>query len=175
MILYTKNTRTMNPNISSMKIETDTFVCIICFAAFIGYTLGIQHAVTNVIKTQKTEQQSIKFHKTTQTNLSELAELLTSNNMMVDRNLSNNEVCYNLNTEDSKNENNDRIVEPKVECEGEGVNFDKYNDNVSDNVSNSFGNINSPEEEYEVVTDSIKKLDTKKKPQYYFGWFDSIF
>lgn len=161
----------MNPNISNMKMETDTFVCIICFAAFIGYTLGIQHALTNVIKTQNT-QQSNKVHKTTQTNLSELAELLTLNNMMVDRNLSNDEVSYNLNTEDSKN---DTIVEPKVECEGEGVNSNKYNDNVSDNVSNSFGNINSPEEEYEVVTDSIKKLDTKKQHQYYFGWFDSIF
>ena len=164
----------MNPNISSMKIETDTFVSIICVAAFIGYMLGIQHGVINVIKTQKTEQQSIKFHKTTQTNLSELAELLTSNNMMVERQLSNNEeVCYNLNIEDSKNENIDRLVEPKVECEE--VNSNKYNDNVSENVSNSFGNINSPEEEYEVVTDSIKKLDTKKQPQYYFGWFDSIF
>ena len=165
----------MNPNISNMKMETDTFVCIICFAAFIGYTLGIQHAVTNVIKTQNTQQQSNKVHKTTQTNLSELAELLTLNNMMVDRNFSNDEVCYKLNTEDSKNENNARLVEPKVECEVEGVNSNKYNDNVSDNVSNSFGNINSPEEEYEVVTDSIKKLDTKKQPQYYFGWFDSIF
>ena len=162
----------MNPNTSNMKMETDTFVCIICFAAFIGYTLGIQHAVTNVIKTQNTQQQSNKVHKTTQTNLSELAELLTLNNMMVDRNFSNDEVCYKLNTEDSKN---DSIVEPKVECEVEGVNSNKYNDNVSDNVSNSFGNINSPEEEYEVVTDSIKKLDTKKQPQYYFGWFDSIF
>jgi hypothetical protein len=161
----------MNPNISNMKMETDTFVCIICFAAFIGYTLGIQHALTNVIKTQNT-QQSNKVHKTTQTNLSELAVLLTSNNMMVERQLLNNEVSYNLNTEDSKN---DTIVEPKVECEGEGVNSNKYNDNVSDNVSNSFGNINSPEEEYEVVTDSIKKLDTKKQHQYYFGWFDSIF
>ena len=162
----------MNPNTSNMKMETDTFVCIICFAAFIGYTLGIQHAVTNVIKTQNTQQQSNKVHKTTQTNLSELAELLTLNNMMVDRNLSNDEVCYNLNTEDSKN---DSIVEPKVECEGEGVNSNKYNDNVSDNVSNSFGNTNSPEEEFEIVTDSIKKFDTKKQPQYYFGWFDSIF
>ena len=161
----------MNPNISNMKMETDTFVCIICFAAFIGYTLGIQHAVTNVIKTQNTQQQSNKVHKTTQTNLSELAELLTLNNMMVDRNLSNDEVSYNLNTEDSKN---DTIVEPKVECEVEGVNSNKYNDNVSDNVSNSFGNINSPEEEYEVITDSIKKLNIKKK-YYYFGWFDSIF
>ena len=161
----------MNPNISNMKMETDTFVCIICFAAFIGYTLGIQHALTNVIKTQNT-QQSNKVHKTTQTNLSELAVLLTSNNMMVERQLLNNDVSYNLNTEDSKNYT---IVEPKVECEGEGVNSNKYNDNVSDNVSNSFGNINSPEEEYEVVTDSIKKLDTKKQHQYYFGWFDSIF
>ena len=164
----------MNPNISNMKMETDTFVCIICFAAFIGYTLGMQHAVTNVIKTQKTEQQSNKVHKTTQTNLSELAELLTLNNMMVDRNLSNDEVCYKLNTEDSKNENNDDLVEPKVECEVEGVNSNKYNDNVSDNVSNSFGNINSPEEEYEVITDSIKKLNIKKK-YYYFGCFDAIF
>ena len=160
----------MNPNTSNMKMETDTFVCIICFAAFIGYTLGIQHAVTNVIKTQNT-QQSNKVDKTTQTNLSELAELLTLNNMMVDRNFSNDEVCYKLNTEDSKN---DSIVEPKVECEGQGVNSNKYNDNVSDNVSNSFGNINSPEEEYEVITDSIKKLNIKKK-YYYFGWFDSIF
>ena len=165
----------MNPNISSMKIETDTFVSMLCVAAFIGYMLGIQHAVTNVIKTQKTEQQSIKIHKTTQTNLSELAELLTSNNMMIERQLLNDEVCCNLNIEDSKNENNDDTVEPKVECEGEGVNSNKYNDNVSDNILNSFGNINSPEEEYEVVTDSIKKLDTKKQPQYYFGWFDSIF
>jgi preprotein translocase subunit SecF len=164
----------MNPNTSNMKMETDTFVCIICFAAFIGYTLGIQHAVTNVIKTQNTQQQSNKVHKTTQTNLSELAELLTLNNMMVDRNFSNDEVCYKLNTEDSKNENNARLVEPKVECEVEGVNSNKYNDNVSDNVSNSFGNINSPEEEYEVITDSIKKLNIKKK-YYYFGWFDSIF
>ena len=165
----------MNPNISSMKIETDTFVSIICVAAFIGYMLGIQHRVINVIKTQKTEQQSIKIHKTTQTNLSELAELLTSNNMMIERQLLNDEVCCNLNIEDSKNENNDDTVEPKVECEGEGVNSNKYNDNVSDNILNSFGNINSPEEEYEVVTDSIKKLDTKKQHQYYFGWFDSIF
>ena len=165
----------MNPNISSMKIETDTFVSIICVAAFIGYMLGIQHRVINVIKTQKTEQQSIKIHKTTQTNLSELAELLTSNNMMIERQLLNDEVCCNLNIEDSKNENNDDTVEPKVECEGEGVNSNKYNDNVSDNILNSFGNINSPEEEYEVLTDSIKKLDTKKQPQYYFGWFDSIF
>jgi preprotein translocase subunit SecF len=170
----------MNPTLSSMKIETDTFVYIICVAAFIGYTLGIQHAVTNVIKTQKTEQQSNKLHKTTQTNLSELAEILTSNNMMIERHLSNDEVCYKLNTtEDSKNENDDRLVEPKVECEGEGVNSNNYHENVpenvSDNVSNSFGNTNSPEEEFEIVTDSIKKFDTKKQPQYYFGWFDSIF
>jgi preprotein translocase subunit SecF len=159
-----------------MKIETDTFVYIICVAAFIGYTLGIQHAVSNVVKIQKTEQQSNKVHKTTQTNLSELAELLILNNMMVDRNLSNDEVCYKFNTtEDSKNENDDHLVEPKVECEDEVVNSNNYHENVPENVSNSFGNINSPEEEFEIVTESIKKFDTKKQPQYYFGWFDSIF
>ena len=168
----------MNSNISNMKIETDTFVYIICVAAFIGYTLGIQHAV---VKIHKTEQQSNKVHKITQTNLSELAELLTLNNMMIDRVQQyslNDEVTYNLNIEDSKNENDDHLVEPKVECEDEVINSNKYNenvpDNVPDNVANNSGSINSPEEEYEVITDSIKKLDLKKK-QYYFGWFDSMF
>ena len=60
-----------------MKIDSDTFVCMICLAAFIGYTLGLRNMVKNTCKTQQ-------CHKVTQTNLSELAEILTSNHLMVD-------------------------------------------------------------------------------------------
>jgi hypothetical protein len=38
--------------------------------------------------------------------------------------------------------------------------------------------LNNSEEEYEVILGNVKKNDTTKsmiKPQYYFGWFDSMF
>jgi hypothetical protein len=153
-----------------MKIESDTFVCIICIAAFIGYTLGIQHAITNVMKTP---QQSDKVHKITQTNLSDLAEVLTSNHMIIRHSYnSNHEMCDDLNTEDAK------LEDAKTENVEDKCN-EKINENVSEDVvinnSGNVNNINNSEEEYEVITGNTKKLDTKKQSHYYYGWFDSMF
>ena len=63
-------------NTTHIKIESDALVCMICAAAFIGYVLGIQKMVS-VIKPHQ-------YNKYSQTNLSELAEFLTSNHMIVD-------------------------------------------------------------------------------------------
>ena len=153
----------MNPNTSNMKIESDTLVYIICIAAFIGYTLGIQHAITNVMKTP---QQSNKVHKITQTNLSDLAEILASNHMIIRHSHDlNHEMCDDLNTQDAK------LEDAKLE--------DAKTENVSEVIINNSGNTNNTnnnsEEEYEVITRNTKKFDTKNQSHYYFGWFDSMF
>jgi len=159
-----------------MKVECDTFVYIICIAAFIGYTLGIQHAITNALKTP---QQSNKVHKITQTNLSELAEILISNHMIIGHSHnSNHEMCDDLNTEDAKLEDA-KLEDVKLEdVKTENVE-DKCNENVSEVIINNSGNANNTnnnsEEEYEVITGNTKKLDTKNQSHYYFGWFDSMF
>jgi len=178
-----------------MKVECDTFVYIICIAAFIGYTLGIQHAITNALKTP---QQSNKVHKITQTNLSELAEILISNHMIIGHSHnSNHEMCDDLNTEDAKLEDvkledakledakleDAKLEDAKTENVEDKCN-EKTNENVSEVIINNSGNANNTnnnsEEEYEVITGNTKKLDTKKldtknQSHYYFGWFDSMF
>lgn len=162
-------------NTTHIKIESDTLVCIICAAAFIGYALGIQKMV-NVIKPHQ-------YNKYSQTNLSELAEFLTSNHMIVDGGGDN--VQKHSNVVDEKCEemkmNVVEILEEEDKGEGDfkGMKSNednkKINENVSEVIVNNSGNVTNSEEEYEVVTGIIKKLYTKKKPWNYFGWFDSMF
>jgi len=180
-------------NTTHIKIESDAFVCMICIAAFIGYALGIQKMV-NVIKPHQ-------YNKYSQTNLSELAELLTSNHMIIDgvqkhsndsNDSNDSNATSDVNCEEMKtNELNHSVTESAMledkgennekcetgECEGITFNKDneKSNENASDIVINNSGNPNNSEEEYEVITGNIKKIYTKKQPRYYLGWFDSIF
>ena len=171
-------------NTTHIKIESDALICMIFAAAFIGYALGIQKMV-NVIKPHQ-------YNKYSQTNLSELAELLTSNHMIVDGGGGDNVQKHSNDSNDSNdsnakpdtsseetkmNEGNHSVVESKMVEEGEGksqgMNYNKDNEKINENVSEII--INNSEEEYEVVTGSIKKIYTKKQPRYYFGWFDSMF
>ena len=173
-------------NTTHIKIESDALVCMICAAAFIGYALGIQKVV-NVIKPHQ-------YNKYSQTNLSELAEFLTSNHMIVNgdgagenvqKHSNHSNATADVNSEEMKmNEVNNSVVDSRIVEEGEGESQgmksnkdnEKINENVSEIVMNNSGNVNNnSEEEYEVVTGNIKKLYTKNKPRYYFGWFDSIF
>jgi hypothetical protein len=171
-------------NTTHIKFESDALVCMLCFAAFIGYALGVQYAA-NATKTQECN----KVHKVTQTNLnlSELAEILTSNRMMIDGGGKHVHVQRDSNATvdnvDEKREENHSLVESRMEedkCKNECQGMKSHensnpNEILSENVvSNNFGNINNSEEEYEVVIGNIKKLDTKKQ-HYYFGWFDSVF
>ena len=170
-------------NTTHIKIESDALVCRICAAAFIGYALGIQKVV-NVIKPHQ-------YNKYSQTNLSELAEFLTSNHMIVNgdgagenvqKHSNHSNATADVNSEEMKmNVVESIIVEEEDKAEGElqGIKSnkdnEKKNENVSEIIINNSGNSNNSEEEYEVVTGRIKKLYTKKQPRYYFGWFDSMF
>ena len=173
-------------NTTHIKIESDALVCMICVAAFIGYALGIQKVV-NVIKPHQ-------YNKYSQTNLSELAEFLTSNHMIVGHGgeLLQNDLNYSnatthVNCQETKinegNNGNNSVVESykgeyESECQGMTTYIkdnEKTNENISEVIINNSGNVNNSEEEYEVVTGSVKKIYTKKSPRYYFGWFDSMF
>ena len=168
-------------NTTHIKIESDALVCMICAAAFIGYVLGIQKMVS-VIKPHQ-------YNKYSQTNLSELAEFLTSNHMIVDgsddnvqKHSNNLNATTDVNSEEMKMNVVESIIveeEDKAEGECQGIKSNKDNEKTNENVSeiiiNNSGNANNSEEEYEVVTGSIKKSYTKKQPRYYFSWFDSMF
>ena len=171
----------MNSITTNMKIDSDTFVCMICLAAFIGYTLGLRNMVNTTVKTQQ-------CHKVTQTNLSDLADILTSSHLMINNlqkstimamqvvqspTLIDNDVCESFMV--TTNTHDVHAEEDKVDSIETSASSENHTDN---NKTLSPIILNHSEEEYEVILGNVKKNDTTKsmiKPQYYFGWFDSIF
>lgn len=176
-------------SITNMKIDSDTFVCMICLAAFIGYTLGLRNMVNTTVKTQQ-------CHKVTQTNLSDLADILTSSHLMINNlqkstimtmitpqtqstPIIDNDVCESFmmttNVLDNVHNVGSTAEEDKVDSIETSASSENHNDNNNKTLSPNI--LNHSEEEYEVILGNVKKNDTTKgiKPQYYFGWFDSIF
>jgi len=173
----------MNPIATNMKIDSDTFVCMICLAAFIGYTLGVRNVVNNTVKAQQ-------CHKVTQTNLSDLADILTSSHLMIN-NLQkstimpmitpqtqstlivDNDVCESFmvttNTRDDVHAEEDKVDSIETYASSD---IHTNNKTLLSPII-----LNNSEEEYEVILGNVKKNDTTKgiKTQYYFGWFDSMF
>ena len=178
----------MNPIASNMKIDSDTFVCMICLAAFIGYTLGLRNMVNTTVKTQQ-------CHKVTQTNLSDLADILTSSHLMINNlqkstimpiitpqtqstSIIDNDVCESFmvttNTRDDVHAEEDKVDSIETSASSESSS-DIHTNNNKTLLSPII--LNNSEEEYEVILGNVKKNDTTKgiKTQYYFGWFDSMF
>jgi hypothetical protein len=166
-----------------MKIDSDTFVCMICLAAFIGYTLGVRNMVNTTVKTQQ-------CHKVTQTNLSDLADILTSSHLMINNlqkstimpmitpqtqstPIIDNDVCESFML--TTNAHDVHAEEDKVDSIETSASSENHTDNNNKMLSPII--LNHSEEEYEVILGNVKKNDTTKgiKPQYYFGWFDSMF
>ena len=177
----------MNSIATNMKIDSDTFVCMICLAAFIGYTLGLRNMVNTTVKTQQ-------CHKVTQTNLSDLADILTSSHLMINNSQKNltimpmitpqtqstpiidNDVCESFMVTTNNVHN---VVSTAEEDKVDSIETSASSENHTDNNNKTLSPIilNNSEEEYEVILGNVKKNDTTKgiKPQYYFGWFDSMF
>jgi len=173
-----------------MKIDSETFVCMICLAAFIGYTLGLRNMVKNTCKTQQ-------CHRVTQTNLSELADILTSSHLMIDNSqifatlkmttttqtpqsipVNDNDVCESLMVTNNASDAQD-VDLTETEKEGKESENNTTTKTITTPSNANATLLNNTEEEYEVILGNVKKNDTtnstKKPPLYYFGWFDSIF
>jgi len=158
----------MNTNFTNTKIDSETFVCMICLAAFIGYTLGLRNAVKDAVKIQQR-------HKATQTNLSELAEILTARHLMVENNANKNSTMTITATQlptpaTTTAENN------TVDSIETSVSSDNH---INNEMTTSSNTLNNSEEEYEVILGNDKKNYITKVTMTnkfnYFSWFDSIF
>ena len=161
----------MNSITTNMKIDSDTFVCMICLAAFVGYTLGLRNMVNTTVKPQQ-------CHKVTQTNLSDLADILTSSHLMIN-NLQKSTIMQVQSPMLILDNVHDDVVSKAEEDKVDSIETSASSENHTDNNNKTLSPIilNHSEEEYEVILGNVKKNDTTKgiKPQYYFGWFDSMF
>lgn len=111
------------------KYQGETMFCFVCVATVFGYILGVNRVIDAIIS-KHSDETRVKVVKTlnkyTQTNFSEIAELLASNNFIISHSLSPNGVV-------------DDVSSSSVQCD----NSDYTNDDTNDNAHETSANLNS--------------------------------
>lgn len=171
----------------SSKYQGETMFCFVCVATVFGYILGVNKVVETIISkhSDDTRFKVVQmFNKYTQTNFSEIAELLTLNNVILfnkkedmntnDKNNTKSSDSFDNNSEDVKE--NSTILNNENNENNENVNsVMNFLDNEKKISSPLKSSVLTSEEDYELVKQNENGNNLKNKSNTkYFEWF-SIF
>jgi hypothetical protein len=175
------------------KYQGETMFCFVCVATVFGYILGVNRVIDAIIS-KHSDETRVKVVKTlnkyTQTNFSEIAELLASNNLIISHSLfpnrvvddvssSSSEQCDN-NTNDNNNDTNDVTNETIANLNSHDDNPDKQEKKedqekqLQENTyPSSTSSVSTSEEDYELVrkTENVNHLKNKTNMKY-FEWLN---
>jgi DNA-binding Lrp family transcriptional regulator len=166
------------------KYQGETMFCFVCVATVFGYILGVNRVIDAIIS-KHSDETRVKIVKTlnkyTQTNFSEIAELLASNNLILSPTSIVNDVSSSSeqgdnNTNDSTNDVTNETI----------ANLNSHDDNpdkqekkadqekqVQENTVMSPSSVSTSEEDYELVrkNENVNHLKNKTNMKY-FEWLN---
>ena len=121
------------------KYQGETMFCFVCVATVFGYILGVNRVIDAIIS-KHSDETRVKIVKTlnkyTQTNFSEIAEFLASNNLILSRNNENDVSSSDQGDNNSDSHNSDH--------------HDHNSDDMNDDTSKVTAMLNStPEDDQE--------------------------
>jgi hypothetical protein len=161
------------------KYQGETMFCFVCVATVFGYILGVNRVIDAIIS-KHSDETRIKVIKTlnkyTQTNFSEIAELLASNNLILSPNgvvddVSSSSVQCDNNTNDStNNDTNETSADLNSDDKQEKKEDEKQ---VQENTIMSPPSVSTSEEDYELVrkNENVNHLKNKTNMKY-FEWLN---
>ena len=173
------------------KFQGETMFCFVFIATFFGYILGVNKVIECVVAKHSNNNIVIKMcNKYTQTNLNELADYLSSKNVIVEQvEKYSNKLRRSVVVHDESDKSNDE-EETGVKSDNNEINADRIkNENDNENVEHKQDQASSPqsaqidgpgsvgynsnsnsEEDYEVVkkNENVSVLKNKIK---FFDWF----
>jgi hypothetical protein len=173
------------------KYQGETMFCFVCVATVFGYILGVNRVIDAIISkhSDETRVKVIKtLNKYTQTNFSEIAELLASNNLILfPSRVVDNRVVDDVSSSSGQcdNNTNDGINDDTNYDTNDGTN-DDTNDNsdkqekkedqekeVQENIIMFPSSVSTAEEDYELVrkNENVNHLKNKKNMTY-FEWLN---
>ena len=110
------------------KYQGETMFCFVCVATVFGYILGVNRVIDAIIS-KHSDETRVKvvrmLNKYTQTNLSDLAEILASNNLILSHN--ENDVSSSEQADHSDGVNND-------------IKMNNHTNDIIDDVTNETNN-----------------------------------
>jgi hypothetical protein len=173
------------------KYQGETMFCFVCVATVFGYILGVNRVIDAIIS-KHSDETRVKVVKTlnkyTQTNFSEIAELLASNNLILfPSRVVDNRVVDDVSSSSGQcdNNTNDGINDDTNYDTNDGTN-DDTNDNsdkqekkedqekeVQENIIMFPSSVSTAEEDYELVrkNENVNHLKNKKNMTY-FEWLN---
>ena len=176
------------------KYQGETMFCFVCVATVFGYILGV-NKVIDAILSKHSDNTRVKvvrmLNKYTQTNLSDLAELLASKNIIFSHNENdvsssehadnnddiNDDNDMNNNTNDVTNETNNetstKLNDNPDKQEKKDDQCKQMQENVVMSPSSTSSTISTSEEDYELVKKNENNSQSKnKKSANYFEWLN---
>ena len=175
------------------KYQGETMFCFVCVATVFGYILGV-NKVVDAILSKHSDNTRVKvvrmINKYTQTNLSDLAELLASKNIIFPHNENdvslsehadniddiNDDINTNNNTNDVTNETNNQTSTNLNDNPDKQEKKDDQCKQMQENAvmsPSSASSISTSEEDYEVVKQNENNNHLKNKNNIkYFEWFN---
>lgn len=175
------------------KYQGETMFCFVCVATVFGYILGVNKVIDAIISkhSRETRVKVVQMlNKCTQTNLSDLAELLASKNIILSHNENdvfssehadnkddiNDDIDTNNNTNDVTNETNNETSTNLNDYLDKQEKKDDQCKQMQENTvmsPSSASSISTSEEDYELVKQNENNNHLKnKKSANYFEWFN---
>jgi hypothetical protein len=166
------------------KYQGETMFCFVCVATVFGYILGVNRVIDAIISNHSDETRVKKtLNKYTQTNFSEIAELLASNNLILSPTSIVNDVSSSSdqgdnNTNDSTNDVTNE-TSANLNSDGNPDKQEKKEDEekqVQENTimsPSSASSVSTSEEDYELVRKNENVNHSKNKNNSkYFEWLN---
>ena len=167
------------------KYQGETMFCFVCVATVFGYILGV-NKVVDAILSKHSHDKHVKvvrmINKYTQTNLSDLAELLASKNIIFtssDKNETHDVVLNDDNNDHNNDHNNEKSQ--NLKCQHSPPSDQEKQDNQENHQqqhsvmspSSISSSIYTSEEDYELVKKNENNSQSKnKKSANYFEWLN---
>jgi hypothetical protein len=152
------------------KYQGETIFCFVCVATVFGYILGVNKVIDAII-TKHSDEMRVKvvqkLNKYTQTNLSDLAELLASNHIILSTfHKSDNHNHDNHNHDNYNHDNNDEndVASNHTNTNDEVMNYDT-NDEMNETSENVKCEINpQPDQEKQESQESQQQENLLTSP-----------
>ena len=152
------------------KYQGETMFCFVCAATVFGYILGVNRVVDAIMSKHFSSSPRVKMlNKYTQTNLNDLTQLLSSNNIIFSK---SKNVHDDSSNDDSENNEHVNAVPTFDQQEQEQEKQEEEKQEKQEQFTSPPPSSSTSEEDYELVRKTENGSHLKIKNMKYFEWLN---
>ena len=154
------------------KYQGETIFCFVCAATVFGYILGVNRVVDAIMSKHFSSSSRVRMlNKYTQTNLNNLTQLLTSNNIIFSKPKNVDDGSSNDDSENNEDVNSVPTFDQQEEQQ-EKQEEKQEEEQQEQQITSPLPSSSTSEEDYELVRKTENGSHLKNKNMKYFEWLN---